>query len=117
MIEPTTPCENYICGFASRIAKDKWDEIDKDIEGIDKTKEKLVYSLYNDFEKASWFVTEVMHWGMDKDYLGEMKTYEYNDFFVIRISDTYIRFKWNKDICKWETEFVEPKTKEVVYFE
>lgn len=109
-------CKDYICGFASKFAKNNWHKINKKRAEISLPKDDFIESLKRDFDKSAWFVTEVMHWAMDKDYKEEMEVHQGDGFFVLKTGNKrYVKFILND--YDWDVEFVQPKTKEVVYFD
>lgn len=117
-------CEDYICGYASRFIKNNWDKVEVDVFDLliedydmEDPKTEIPEVIKDNYEIASWVVSEVFSWGMDMDYLDELKVQDDVNGFVLQFEeDTYVKFKIDEDY-NWHVEFVEPKTKEVVYFE
>ena len=106
--------KHLITNLAIKFIEERWHEIIKDLIAS-YTKESLLNDIKNDYQTASWVVSEVMMWGTSTDYHKQYSV-EYdqkeNDRGVIKIEDTYFMMSDDYEYIK-----VEPKFKTVMYFE
>jgi hypothetical protein len=112
-------CERFIREWVWEFVYKNWDKIDhKKCELDIATKEKFLKEVKKYFETAMWVITDVMSWGMEKNYLTEMEVYsdDYAAFWVFKVNGRYIKVIMNKDHTH-TVSFAEPKTKTVTYFE
>lgn len=106
-----------ICEYMHRFVKDNWDRIDLNMVHITQDKESFLGKVLLDVETAMWIFTEVAVWGMDREYLRELIVYECDDFRVMKIDGTYIKYAWNPYRYEYDLSPAYPKTKVVQYFE
>lgn len=115
-----TACEKFICDSIYDFISEKWSEIDLERCVLDKEpKEKFLKEVRTKFETAMWVFTEVMHWHMSKDYHVDMimcDDYVEHSTYVFKLGGKYIKTSLNKDYTH-NVEFVEPKTKTIIYFD
>jgi len=76
-----------------------------DLEGY--TKKQTISQCKKEYWFACWVITELMSWGLDKDYLREYRVDHEGDFLVIKVDDMY--FKINFDTHCFDK--VQAKTK------
>ena len=79
----------------------------------DYTKKQTISQCKKEYWFACWVVTELMSWGLEKDYLNPYRIHHEEDFLVIKVNDTY--FKLNRETYCFDE--VELKTKLIHYFE
>jgi hypothetical protein len=122
-IEPELTCKQFICKWVSEFLTENIDKIDErhcDLSGSGTSKQKLLKDVKKDIEWAMWVLTEVMNWGMDKDYTKELcpAVYEPEDFEyrVIKLGDKYIKIIYNRDYT-YTVSFAQEKTKTVTYWD
>ena len=112
-------CERFIKEWAWNFVYENWDKINIKKMDIKEPKDKFLKEVKVKFETAMWVLTEVMNWGMDKDYFTTMvvqRDEEDNSTFVFQLGGKYIKSVMNKDYTH-TVSFAEPKTKTVTYFE
>jgi hypothetical protein len=119
--KPTTKdCERFVCEWVWDFVYKNWDKIDTKKCDITQSKEQFLKEVKKDVQTAMWVLSEVMNWGMDKNYTKELfpTIYEPDDyeFRVIQLNGRYIKIVYNKDYT-YTVSFVEPKTKTVIYFD
>lgn len=87
------------------------------------TKNELVDKIHNDTEEALWVLNDLSWWGMKKermlkDLFQRYEGYENDVFYIVKLHDKYIKYVYSsKDGFSVKMEFVEPKTKTVIYFD
>lgn len=110
--------EKLISGVIINFLKENWDKINQEKCKIEESKEKFFELLNTDFQLSMWILMEVCNWGMDKEYLQELFIkQEHYDFRILHIEGKYIKVKYNRSTYIYSVDFVEPKTKTVIYFE
>jgi len=109
--------KKVICEYMHRFVRDNWDRIDLNMVYITQDKESFLGKVLLDVETAMWIFTEVAVWGMDREYLRELIVYECDDFRVMKIDGTYIKYAWNPYRYEYDLSPAYPKTKVVQYFE
>lgn len=77
------------------------------------SKKQTLKECKKEYWFACWVVTELMSWGLEKDYLELYMVEHDGDFLVMKVSDMYFRINFETH-CLDE---VEVKTKIVSYFE
>jgi hypothetical protein len=113
------PEEKLICEYMYEFANKHWDKIDRDKCSLTDTKNKFLTYVANDLYTAMWMLEEVCVWAMDKTYLKELyvETFEHYDFSILKINDKYIKVQSKFPHTEYKVEFVEPKFKQVIYFD
>lgn len=82
-----------------------------DLKGYNK--KQVINQCKKEYWFACWVITELMSWGLDKDYLSEYVVEHEGDFLVIKIKDKYYRINFQTH-CFDEAEV---KIKTVYYFD
>lgn len=104
---------NEVTKLAIEFVSKNWDKIDrKRIETLHNTKEDFIKEMKEDYYTACWVLTEVMSWGVDKDYIEEYRVDNEEGIFVVKINDKYFKINF-ETYCLDECE---PKYKTIVYF-
>lgn len=113
--------EKIITNIISNFVKEHWDKIDVIRCELKQSKEEFLEEVNTNFQTAMWVLSEVSDWGLkgEKKYFEELyvKQETETDFHVLKIEDKYIKMKWFHKESKYKVDFIEPKTKTVIYFE
>lgn len=111
--------EKLFCEYMYEFTKKNWNKINKEKCDLTTPKNKFLDEVKTEPFTAHWVLTEVAAWAMDKVYLRELYVdaeSEYG-FTIIKINDKYIKFEISYPGHNLTTKFVEPKFKQVIYFE
>lgn len=120
-----TPCEKYVCDYSADFMEQNWDKIMYERWDIKKTeKKKFIKEVLKNPQDAIWVITEIMDWGMDKNYYKELLVFPKpneettENFKVLKLGDKYIKYIWTSEYI-YIMSFTEPKTKTITatYFE
>lgn len=110
--------EKLICDFIYEFVDKNWIYINLEKCQIKDSKEDYLTKVKNDVEEALWVITEVACWGMKDRKIWLKEIYaetEGCDFNVLKIKGKYIKIKFNGIV--YDTCFVNPKKKTVIYFD
>jgi hypothetical protein len=109
--------EKEICTMIVEFVETHWDKIDLKKVDLTKSKGEFLAEVKENFQSAMWVLTEVAHWGMDKQYLQDI--YEEVDpdlfFKVVKLNMNYIKLDFIDHT--YVAEYAKPKYKKVLYFD
>lgn len=105
---------NAITKLATDFIKNHFEEFDlKRCDLENQTKNQVLNQCKKEYWFTCWIVTELMSWGLGKDYLQPYTVEHEGDFLVIKVDDMHFRINFETH-CLDE---IEVKTKTVSYFE
>lgn len=112
--------KKIICNLIYSFIEENFDKIEYDLtaSNLPSKKDKFLKHLKNNFQDCMWALTELASWGMDKAYFRELypDLVDSYEFPILLIDGKYLKY-WLDDDNTYHIKFVEPKIKEVIYFE
>jgi len=110
--------EQVLCDYMVKFFDEHFHLIRYDLTdaSLPTTKKEFLTLIGSDVQLAMWALQELAAWGMDKrNYLSELMAFQADDFFVLKIEDTYVRVSWKG--YDYVLKECQPKTKTVIYFD
>lgn len=105
---------NEITKLAVNFIENNFEEFDlKRVDLENHTKKQTLKKCKKEYWFACWVLTELMSWGLEKDYLKPYRVKHNGDFLVIKVNNMHFRINFETH-CLDE---VEAKTKIETYFE
>lgn len=118
--------EEYLINWVCEYIKENYNKFTKDqLDFLKNNKygsslEEMITEVKKDLYSATYIIFEFLYWNYKEEYK-KINMYfigcEDCDFHVIKLGDKYIKYSETYTPFSYQISFIEPKFKQIMYFE